>query len=154
MIKHVGLRMALSTAAGCFSFSPDLVSRGDYRLEVTDSDRCSLSTTVKAWNERLRVNTSRSGSAARFPPGTRVEVSLITPDGTVLATEQAHLHLGRVHRMKRSRPYFEAMFDVVPPPGTLIRIRHNMCPTSVGVRDGAEAAAGHFLPTRTPAASD
>lgn len=135
-IKHVGLWMALSAAAGCFSFSPDLVSRREHRLEVSDSDRCSLSTTVKAWNGRLRVNTGRSGSAARFPPGTRVEVSLVTPDGTVLATEQAHLHLGRVHRLKRSRPYFEAMFDVVPPPGTLIRIRHNLCPTSVSVPPG------------------
>lgn len=123
MRRIAGLVTAFAFA-GCVFASNDLVSQGVYRTEVAETYNRSLRLTVREDGGRLIVEGRYRGVAAYGLTGPGVEVSLVAPDGSEIGRTRASVvH----HSQKRmSHDHLRAEFEVIPPPGTVIRV----CPRS------------------------
>ncbi len=112
-----------SVLAGCGFLHRDLVSRGVYRLEATEVGGCKVVATAVSRGGKLVVEGRLTGRRFASPPAAAVEVAVFSRAGTTLGKRFADLRLSHNRRASRTHAYFDAEFDEIPPPGSVIRIR-------------------------------
>lgn len=100
----------------------DLIGAGQLRLEqVPPSDGSLQSVCAHERGEGLAV----SGTWRHRPLHGHVDVTLFSPEGEVLAETRTRLVMP-VHRQHRHPTRFYTQLDVVPPPGSTLRVvRHD-----------------------------
>lgn len=129
--------MLILLLASCGWFHRDLVARGVYRVETVGVSGCEVSATAEARDGTLRVEGRLRGMRIITPVEGTVDVRLVSSEGKELASRSTEIRLVNHRRTSHSHPEFEAAFEVLPPPGTVIRVfpRISLCP-SVSPRKG------------------
>lgn len=129
--------MLMLMFAGCGWFHRDLVARGVYRVETVGVSGCEVAATAEAQDGTLRVEGRLRGMRIITPVAGTVDVRLVSSEGKELASRSTEIRLVNHRRTSHSHPEFEAAFEVLPPPGTVIQVfpRFSLCP-AVSPRKG------------------
>lgn len=122
-MKQIACLVLFLTVPGCGFLFHDLVSQGVYRLESDEVGGCRLTATAVERGEGLLVEGRLTGAYFASPVTAAVEVSIVSPTGSVIETKHAGLRTSRNRRSSRAHAYLTAEFDTVPPAGTVIRVR-------------------------------
>ncbi len=128
-VRTVGIQVVL-LLAGCGWVHRDLVARGVYRVETVGVSGCEAAATAEARDGKLHVEGRLRGMRIVTPVDGSVVVRLVSPEGKEVAARSGAIRLVGHRRTSHAHPEFDAVFDAVPPPGTVIQVfpRLSLCP--------------------------
>lgn len=128
--------LAVFVLDGCGWPHRDLISRGVYRLETVGVTGCEVAAAAEDDAGRMRLTGLIRGFRLVHPVDGTVDIRLVPPGGGVPTSRSVRLRLVPHRRTSHSHPEFEAVFDALPPPGTLIQVhpRFPLCPAGTPER--------------------
>lgn len=107
----------------------DLLTQSVYRLEADGDEQSGVEVKAVGVDGSLLVSGRLKASHHRNSPVSATgTATLVSPDGTVLASQPLTFTPNRHGRRSHPAATFTAHFSMLPPVGTVIRVQHTTTP--------------------------